>query len=318
MIDWAKVRAGTPLTRDELFEIVTRWRECVEVHHIPMNALNVSQVTDMSRLFSGMGTFNEPIGDWDVSQVTDMADMFYRASAFNQPLASWSVQNVNTMYGMFARATSFNQPLDTWHPRVLRTTYSMFRQATSFNQPIFAIPNSVVVTEHMFHSAARFNQPVVGDFSNVRFAQGMFARAYAFNQPVDWGLVRCEVTSMFQDAIHFNQSLHRLLTVPHERTARSRLLQGAYRLCKHHVPLDVIPWYDNTEQAVRIAMDLDNQETPPLVLPLSKIACLLGSDLRWIVAEWLGWRTPDEWLDFVTKQCLLSGNLYLTEPALTN
>ena len=41
------------------------------------------------------------IGDWDVSNVTNMYRMFYGANSFNQPLNKWNVSNVKTMSQMF-------------------------------------------------------------------------------------------------------------------------------------------------------------------------------------------------------------------------
>ena len=51
------------------------------------------------------------IEDWDVSNVTDMEKMFRAAGSFNQPLNNWNVSNVNNMGFMFGWAESFNQPL---------------------------------------------------------------------------------------------------------------------------------------------------------------------------------------------------------------
>ena len=51
----------------------------------PINAWNVSQVTNMNNLFRDKTVFNEDISDWDVSNVTDMRNMF-RGTPFNQSL----------------------------------------------------------------------------------------------------------------------------------------------------------------------------------------------------------------------------------------
>ena len=37
---------------------------------------DVSLVTDMSGLFDGKASFNQPIGTWDTSAVTNMENMF--------------------------------------------------------------------------------------------------------------------------------------------------------------------------------------------------------------------------------------------------
>ncbi|MCI7237947.1 BspA family leucine-rich repeat surface protein, partial [Campylobacter sp.] len=37
---------------------------------------NVSNVTNMSEMFSGCENFNQPLNSWNVSNVTDMSEMF--------------------------------------------------------------------------------------------------------------------------------------------------------------------------------------------------------------------------------------------------
>ena len=48
--------------------------------------------------------FNHDIGGWDVSNVTDMSDMFSHASSFNQDIGDWDVSSVTDMRGMFFHA----------------------------------------------------------------------------------------------------------------------------------------------------------------------------------------------------------------------
>ena len=75
---------------------------------------DTSEVTDMSYLFSGAESFNQPLNNWDVSSVTSMYSMFKKAKSFNQPLDNWDVSNVIDMSWMFSDAKSFNQPLEKW------------------------------------------------------------------------------------------------------------------------------------------------------------------------------------------------------------
>jgi hypothetical protein len=49
-----------------------------------------------------------------VKSVEDMSAMFEGASSYNQPLGNWDVKSVNSMRGMFEGALSFNQPLGNW------------------------------------------------------------------------------------------------------------------------------------------------------------------------------------------------------------
>ena len=54
--------------------------------------------------------FNQPLNNWNVSNVTDMNRMFHGAILFNQ-LLNWNVSNVTDTRYMFEYAESFNQSL---------------------------------------------------------------------------------------------------------------------------------------------------------------------------------------------------------------
>lgn len=62
---------------------------------------DLSNVTDMSRMFFVALIFNSNISNWDVSNVTNMSQMFASAVQFDQNLAAWDVSNVTDMTGMF-------------------------------------------------------------------------------------------------------------------------------------------------------------------------------------------------------------------------
>ena len=73
----------------------------------PIADWDVSAISDMSRLFSGLGEFNANISNWDTSGVTDMSNMFgglnpgQGATTFNQPL-DFDTSSVTDMHAMFA------------------------------------------------------------------------------------------------------------------------------------------------------------------------------------------------------------------------
>ena len=67
----------------------------------PIGFWDVSQVTNMDKLFEDVNDFNEDIAWWNVGQVTTMDRMFHGASSFNQPLNEWNVGQVTTMGFMF-------------------------------------------------------------------------------------------------------------------------------------------------------------------------------------------------------------------------
>ena len=101
-----------------------------------VNIQNTSGVTDMSRMFNGAKSFNQPITKWDTSSVTDMSEMFSGAESFNQPIGNWDTSNVTDMSGMFTKAVSFNQPIGDWDTSKVTDMSGMFFGAKSFNQPI--------------------------------------------------------------------------------------------------------------------------------------------------------------------------------------
>ena len=75
---------------------------------------NVSNVTDMSHMFSGCENFNSDLSKWNVSNVKNMSYMFYRCSKFNYDLSKWNVSNVTDFYCMFYSCDSFNKDLSNW------------------------------------------------------------------------------------------------------------------------------------------------------------------------------------------------------------
>ena len=101
-----------PETKKELREIIVK-RIKDEGKEVDLNDIDVSKITDMSRLFEDTD-FNGDISKWDVSNVTNMEYMFYWCENFNQDISSWDVSNVKNMSWMFGRCKSFNQDISSW------------------------------------------------------------------------------------------------------------------------------------------------------------------------------------------------------------
>lgn len=164
-----------------------------------------SKVNMMLHLFSGMEDFNQDISSWDVSSVRSMTAMFSGAKSFNQDISHWDVTCVDQMERMFDGADNFNCNISSWNTTHVSNMRGMFANTKSFNQPIGEW-NILGYRDlsFMFHNAATFNQ----DLSSwdVRFCNviSMFEGALSFNQNLKW----------FQDAkyehSHFKQSLNRL------------------------------------------------------------------------------------------------------------
>ena len=85
------------------------FRDMSELEYV--NLKDTSCVTDMSFMFLGASSFNQPIGNWNTSMVTDMCRMFLGAGSFNSPIGEWDTSRVTNMGFMFDLASSFNQPL---------------------------------------------------------------------------------------------------------------------------------------------------------------------------------------------------------------
>ena len=177
----------------------------------PIGDWDTSNVTDMCYMFCGAESFNQPIGDWNTSKVTDMSEMFNGAESFNQPIGDWDTSNVTNMNGMFYAAFSFNQPIGDWDTSKVTDMSGMFMCAESFNQPIGDWDTSNVTDMNgMFFSAGSFNQPIGNwDTSNVTDMSGMFSGATAFNQPIeDWDTSNVtDMSAMFDEANSFNQPI---------------------------------------------------------------------------------------------------------------
>ncbi|WP_286264368.1 BspA family leucine-rich repeat surface protein [Thalassotalea atypica] len=172
---------------------------------------DLSDVTNMSRMFIGALSLNQDISAWDVSNITDMSDMFSFTYSFNQNLSSWDVSNVKNMKGMFFGASIFNQDLSSWNVLNVTDMSDMFAGAAIFNQDLGSWDVSNVTNMGgMFNGAKAFNQDLSSwDISNVMDMSGMFAGAAIFNQDLgSWDVSNVtNMGGMFNGAEAFNQDL---------------------------------------------------------------------------------------------------------------
>ena len=85
-----------PKTKGELNSII-RERIKNEGNECDLNDIDVSEITDMSSLFT-WSRFNGDISRWDVSNVENMMEMFYH-SKFKGDISNWSLDRyVNKLH----------------------------------------------------------------------------------------------------------------------------------------------------------------------------------------------------------------------------
>ena len=86
----ARSRAGLQSAVDACLKLSPKG-DCSNVPHGPIGEWDVSNVTDMIRMFSYAKSFRADISKWDVSNVRDMSGMFHWAKSFNSDLSKWDV-----------------------------------------------------------------------------------------------------------------------------------------------------------------------------------------------------------------------------------
>ena len=123
-----------PKTKKELIKILEE--RLKENKNANLNDINVSEITDMSYLFSDLDPHNIDISGWDVSNVTDMYLMFWGCQNFNSDLSKWNVSNVTDMYKIFYNCYSFNSDIRKWDVSKVTDMRDMFAGCDSLkNKP---------------------------------------------------------------------------------------------------------------------------------------------------------------------------------------
>ena len=143
-----------------------------------------------------------PIASWDVSEVTNLRKLFCNQAAFNEDLSRWNVSNVRNMTGMFEGATSFNGDLSRWDVSNVEDMAYMFRGAYSFNGDLSRWNvSSAENMNGMFETAINFNGDIsFWDVSSVKSMDQSFKDS-GFNRVLDgaWSTSTANMREIFQD-----------------------------------------------------------------------------------------------------------------------
>jgi surface protein len=183
---------------------------------------NISQVTDLSFMFSGCSSFNVNLNNWNVSNVKNMESMLSGATIFNKPVNNWNVSNVINFYSLFLQ-TNFNSPIFTSVSNLANRFGSMFR-STPFNQDISMWDMSNAQNLSSMFESTPFNQPLNSwNVSNVIDFSEMFKSNSNFNKPLNNWILKTSgfpmystdgipfdginMSSMFDGASNFNQNI---------------------------------------------------------------------------------------------------------------
>ena len=193
---------------------------------------DVSNVTDMSSMFSRCWKFNNGAGTgqtltnytsisgWNVSNVTNMDGMFYGCLYFNRPIGNWDVSNVTDMGGMFGCDNGLTSKiysyvdldLSNWHVGSLQVATNMFFRANRFNNlgnsRLFIDGSTSAITSAygMFNTCTLFNQPLSGwNVSSVTDMSFMFYQTLNFNQDIGyWNTNNVTDMSFMFQSTYFN------------------------------------------------------------------------------------------------------------------
>ena len=157
-----------------------------------LNILDVSRVTDMSKLFADHKKFNGNISNWNTSKVTNMSNMFAK-SQFNKDIGQWNVSEVTNMRGMF-KNSKFNGNISNWNTSKVTNMSNIFAKS-QFTKDISQWDVSKVANMKQMFKSSKFNGDISQwNMSNVVDVDSMFEES-EFNKDIgNWKLPK--VTSM--------------------------------------------------------------------------------------------------------------------------
>ncbi len=163
------------------------FRECSDLSIPATDAPNLSEVTDMSYMFSKCKIENLDASNWDVSNVTNMSALFFETSLINVEISNWDVSNVTDMTVLFGLAKGFNIDFSTWDVSKVTKMAGMFINAKTPTRPdVGNWDVSNVTTMQAMFFGTTFETPDVSkwDVGNVTVLTYMFANTESTNPDV--------------------------------------------------------------------------------------------------------------------------------------
>ena len=179
---------------------------------VSVGGWDVSKVTNMEAMFTGVTGLNTDVSGWDVSSVTNMAAMFDGATDLNIDVSKWNVSSVTNMAGMFAGATDLNNiDVSKWDVSSVTNMVSMFSYTTDLNIDVSKWNvSSVTNMANMFSHTTDLNIDVSKwDVSKVTNMKDMFHKATNANPNVsEWNVSSVtNMEAMFREATSANPNV---------------------------------------------------------------------------------------------------------------
>lgn len=221
---------------------------------IPLNALDVSQITDMRNLFTATSRTNlNGIEEWDMSNVLDASGMFsmlgfpFRGGNLNFPVC----RNMASMFdetnilapltiaapalenarGMFANSP-LNVPVFLHQTNKLRDVSNMFHNCINMNSTVSLITEQVRDFSGMFANCSKYNKPITFSFKAAQDCSMMFNKCFHFDQRVQLDLPQAvDINSMFNGCQRLNSQVS--IIAPQVREAQY-LFAGCVELSQIH------------------------------------------------------------------------------------
>lgn len=200
-----------PKTREQLRYVINNEIE-EKGYDCDLNHIDVSEITDMSYLFSdaysggriGFDTnvveFEGSISKWDVSNVKSMKGMFEGNRYFSGNISKWDVSNVEDMSSMFEKSV-FKEDISRWNVSNVKDMSCMF-YCSEFGKrgndiSLWDVSN-VEDMSQMFYGTY-FNSDISRwNVSNVKSMRSMFEKSIFKGDISKWNISKkCDTTNMF-------------------------------------------------------------------------------------------------------------------------